>query len=817
MKAILFALAILFSINGISQQPSYSTSEIHKQIEKIGVLNRVLYFAAHPDDENTRLIAYLSKGQNVETAYFSLTRGDGGQNLIGDEKGALLGVIRTQELLEARRIDGAKQYFSRAIDFGYSKNATETLKHWEEDSLLADAVLVIRKFKPDVIVTRFPPDKRAGHGHHSVSAMIAELAFEAAANPNQFPESAAQYGTWQVQKLYWNASTWWDKTIPDRANEYTVINIGAYDSQLGVSYSEISSHSRSQHQSQGFGMEIQRGDRFEYLKLIKGDSTHTDVLQQTFRTWNDVENGKAVQKLWSQILTSYDATAPQKSIDALIQLHFTIQEMPENPYRNQKAENVKNIIAACGGLWMEFSADKPLLVQSTKFEFSSFAISQSNYPFELTEVRVYGQSYPIEKVLNNTFTKVSEVGLVPSKTSAPYWLEQESQTDMFTVNNRSLISQPENNAVLTAQFVVSTSHGDLIFERPLIYKWTDRVRGELYRQVAVVEALSVKFDQKVSLATDNKVQVWIRANEDSKNIQVQLNWGNELSGESEIITIPELKAGQSYPVTFLLDYPFKSSNQLYANVWKEGTPKYTKSLIEIAYPHIQTQVILPQVKMTLIKDSIIVTRKNIGYIVGSGDEIPVALKELGCKVTIINPAKATLSDLQKYDGIVIGIRAYNKVQAMKSLAPVLNQYVFEGGFVMMQYNTNRGLVTDELGPYPFKLSRVRVTEEDAKAVRLQRNHPVLMTPNKITDADFENWVQERGLYFANEWDEHYEPIIGWNDTDEKLAEGSLLVTNYGKGQYVFTGISFFRQLPAGVHGAYKLFANLMSYGKPVNK
>ena len=817
MKAILFAFTLLFSVSGISQQPTYTTSEIRKEIEKVGVLNRVLYFAAHPDDENTRLIAYLSKGQNVETAYFSLTRGDGGQNLIGDEKGALLGVIRTQELLEARIIDGGQQFFSRAIDFGYSKNATETLKHWEKDSLLADAVLVIRKFKPDVIVSRFPPDERAGHGHHTVSAMIAELAFEAAADPKQFPESVAKYGAWQVQKMYWNASTWWDKTIPDRADEYTVVNIGAYDSQLGVSYSEISSHSRSQHQSQGFGMQIQRGDRFEYLKLIKGDSTHTDVLQQNFRTWNDVENGKTIQKQWAQILASYDATAPEKSIEDLTKLHFAIQEMPKNPYRDQKAEDVKNIIAACGGLWMEFSADKSLLVQSTKFEFTSLAISQSNYPFELSEVKIYGQSYPVEIALNNTFTKVSEVALVPAKTSAPYWLEQESRTDMFTVNDRALISQPENNAVLIAQFVISTPQGKLTYNRPLIYKWTDRVRGELYRPVAVVEALSIAFDKKVSLAANNKITVRIRANVPSKNINVQLHWGTGNESQDEVVFIDNLDAGQSLPVSFNVNSSVTSNAIITATVWKEGTPKYAKSLIEIAYPHIQTQVVMPDARMKLIKEKITITRKNIGYIIGSGDEIPVALKELGCKVTVIDPTKTTLTDLQKYDGVVIGIRAYNKVEAMKSLAPVLNKYVFEGGFVMVQYNTNRGLVTDELGPYPFKLSRVRVTEEDAKAIRLQRSHPVLMTPNRITDADFENWVQERGLYFADEWDEHYEPIIGWNDTDEKLAEGSLLVTNYGKGHYVFTGISFFRQLPAGVQGAYKLFANLLSYGAEVNK
>ncbi len=812
MKPILFSVLLLQSVLGFAQQASYSSSEIHKQIEKVGVLNRVLYFAAHPDDENTRLIAYLSKGQNVETAYFSLTRGDGGQNLIGDEKGALLGVIRTQELLGARAIDGGQQFFSRAIDFGYSKNATETLKHWEKDSLLADAVRVIRKFKPDVIVTRFPPDERAGHGHHTVSAMIAELAFDAAADPTQFPESVAAYGTWQVQKLYWNASTWWDKTIPDRADEYTVVNIGAFDGQLGVSYSEISSHSRSQHQSQGFGMEIQRGDRFEYLKLIKGDSTVTDVLQHNMRTWGDVAGGKSIQKQWEKILESYDASAPVKSTDALIQLYHAILDMPKNAYQAQKANEVKDVIAACTGLWMEFSAPQPLLVKGDEFTFTATAISQSGFPFELENVSVKESVFEVNTVLTNTFTQIEKAIQAPSVTSTPYWLKTGSSTDMFEVGNRNLISNPENNPVLTARFTMKTAVGNIVFERPLIYKWTDRVRGELYRQVNVVEPLSIRFDKKVSLAANNQVQVWVTANQESENIQVQLNWGTETNENSEVLKLAKLAAGQTAPLTFTLNYPFQLTTSLKALVWTEPAKKYDHSLIEIAYPHIETQVILPEAKMMLIKDSIRVTRKNIGYIVGSGDEIPVALTELGCQVTVVDPVTATLAELQKLDGIIIGIRAYNKVSAMTSLAPVLKQYVFEGGFVMVQYNTNRGLVTDELGPYPFKLSRTRVTEEDALVLRLQKNHPVLTTPNVITDADFDHWVQERGLYFASEWDDHYQPILGWNDTGEDLAKGSLLVADYGKGQYVFTGISFFRQLPAGVHGAYKLFANLISYG-----
>lgn len=812
MKYIFLAIVWISSIPVFSQQKSLDGAEILKEIQKVGVLNRVLYFAAHPDDENTRLIAYLSKGRNVETAYFSLTRGDGGQNLIGDEKGELLGMIRTQELLEARREDGGTQYFSRAIDFGYSKSAEETYKHWDKQVLLEDAVRVIRKFKPDVIVTRFPPDSRAGHGHHTVSAMIAAEAFDLAADPNQFPETAKEFGAWQVEKLYWNESSWWNKTIHEHKEEYTTTNFGQFDPVLGVSYAEIASVSRSQHQSQGFGMAIQRGDKLEYMKLIKGDSTQKDVLQNNRRYWSDVEDGKAIQKQFDKIVSQYDVSHPSNSIDALMDLYVAINEMPDNRFKQQKAESVKDIIAACAGLWMDFRTEKPLLVANEDFKAKAYIISQTNYPFELTSVKLGSVEKKMSERLKNTYFEVEAELPGISMVSNPYWLAEENDGNTFTVPNPDLIGQPENDAVVEATFTITTLKGDLVYTRPLVYKWTDRVRGELYRPVNVVEPLSVSFSKKVTLSLNNEVQVRVRANKEAKNVKAQLTWGGNKQFSSEVIEIESLMEGQSMPITFQLDGEFESLNTLHVKVWENANSTFENGLIEIAYPHMYTQVVMPKSKLTLIKEDIQLTRNHFGYIKGSGDEIPVALKEMGCEVTVLDPAKMTMKDLEQVDGVIVGIRAYNSVPAMKSASPLLNKYVFNGGFVMVQYNTNRGLKTEDLGPYPFKLSRDRVTEEDAEVVRLQRDHPVLKTPNVITDADFDNWVQERGLYFADEWDEKYTAVLGWNDTGEELKKGSLLVADYGKGQFVFTGISFFRQLPAGVVGAYKLFANLVSYG-----
>lgn len=812
MKYIVLAFALTFSFVGYSQQKSANGAEILKEIQKVGVLNRVLYFAAHPDDENTRLIAYLSKGKNVETAYFSLTRGDGGQNLIGDEKGELLGMIRTQELLEARREDGGTQYFSRAIDFGYSKSAEETFKHWDKQVLLEDAVRVIRTFKPDVIVTRFPPDSRAGHGHHTVSAMIAAEAFDLAADSSKFPETAKEFGVWQVQKLYWNESSWWNKEIAKHKEDYVTINFGAFDPLLGVSYAEIASVSRSQHQSQGFGMAIQRGDKLEYMNLIKGDSRIPDVLQNEMRDWSDMDGGKTIQKRLDKIILNYSVSQPSKSIDDLMDLYVDILAMPVNRFQQIKAESVKNIIASCAGLWMDFRSEKPMLVVGEDFKVTAYAISQTNYPFELTSVKMGGVEKKMTERLHNSYAEISDTLTGISEVSNPYWLIEENDGNTFTVNDPNLIGTPENSAVVNAEFTISTLKGDLIYSRPLQYKWTDRVRGELYRPVNVVEPLSVSFSKKVTLSLNNEVEVRVRANKAIQGVKVQLNWGDDALSLSEIIEIDSLMEGQSIPITFPLKGDFESLNTLKVKVWKKNDATFENGWIEIAYPHMYTQVVMPISKLTLIKEDIRLTRNHFGYIKGSGDEIPVALKEMGCEVTVLDPTKMTMKDLQNVDGVIVGIRAYNSVEAMKSASPMLNKYVFEGGFVMVQYNTNRGLKTENLGPYPFKLSRDRVTEEDAHVVRLQKDHPVLKRPNVITDADFDGWVQERGLYFAGEWDSNYTPVLGWNDTGEDMKKGALLVADYGEGHYVFTGISFFRQLPAGVVGAYKLFANLVSYG-----
>lgn len=806
-KYIIAPLALFLTTAAVAQQPSWNSSDIQKNIERLNVTTRVLYLAAHPDDENTRLISYLSKGKNIQTAYLSLTRGDGGQNLIGDEKGAYLGVIRTQELLEARKLDGGQQFFTRAVDFGYSKNPVETFQHWNKDSVLADVVRIIRMYQPHVIITRFPPDERAGHGHHTASAMLAELAFDAASDSTKFPNTAKLFGTWKVTQLYWNTSVWWDKSINNHSHQYVKVDVGAYDPLLGCAYSEIASKARSQHKSQGFGTSIQRGSTIEYLKLTKGDSTIANPISGDVHNWSDHPNGKKITKVINQIIDEFKPKSPQTSIPELFHLRSLLESQNSSALVNQKINDVNQLILQCGGLWLDFQSSEALLSSNKKVKVEAQAMSQKNYPFVLEKLFIKGLNVLDSTVsLTNQYTYISHHITTPNTYTTPYWLRNKDYTDWFEVENRSLIGSPTTPSFCEATFIISCPTGNLKVIRPLQTKWTNRAIGELYRNTHVVNPLSIYMTKKVVFATDSTIHVRVKAHEELKNINVQLSSDTGTSFIASKV-IPHLDKNQEVIMDFNVDnFPISTSNiTAFANTYHTG-------VTEIAYPHIQTQVVNTQASAKFLSHKIAVNRTNFAYLMGSGDEIPIALKNIGCDVTILDAHNITLKQLLQYQGVVVGIRAFNKISNISSIAPILNQYVKEGGFVMVQYNTNRGLKSEELGPFPISLSRQRVTEENAKAILLKPNHEIFTTPNKLSSKDFENWVQERGLYFAGEWDPKYTPLISWHDTDEMASKGALLVTEYGKGYYVFTGISFFRQLPAGVNGAYKLFANLISYG-----
>lgn len=804
-----------------AQPQTWDAARIQLEMQKLNVVGTALYVAAHPDDENTRLITWLANEKKVRTAYVSLTRGDGGQNLIGNEKGPLMGLIRTQELVEARKLDGGEQFFTRALDFGYSKTADETFDKWNKDSVLADLVFVIRKLKPDVVINRFPPNSRAGHGHHTASAILSREACEAAADASRFPQSAALFGTWEPKRLFFNNSVWWNPDIAENSDQFVTVNIGAYNPLLGKSYTEIAGESRSKHSSQGFGAAQARGHQLDYLEYVWGVPVVKDAFEAVNLGWTRVEGGKNIGKQIDKILKSYSPIQPQKSVDALIKLYFVIQKMPENHYKHYKLEQCKSLIAACAALRMEYLSAEPYAVINDSLSVRTEVLSQSGYPMVLKRVDVGNERENLNLSLGNQIEMVNFKIKTPSANTQPYWLAEDAQNNFFPVPHTAQRALPENLPFSQAEFVFETKWGEISYSIPLQYKWVDPKTGENYRDVCVSAPTTVHPEKNTLIFTNQQAQsisVIVRFRNQTKHkttLQPQLPKG--WSCTPAFIELDEAKAGDMRFAVFEVR-PEKA--ELFTGdmhfVLKDSqgeVPAY--DLQEIDYPHIKPQVVMPLSRITLVSAPLQIRGKHIGYIDGAGDEIPEALRQMGFEVSQINLQTATLQSLKSFDCIVLGVRAFNTQSELVSFKKVLDDYVFSGGTVVVQYNTNRALKPENIGPLPIALSRKRVTVEEAETELLQVMHPLFHVPNKIEHSDFEGWVQERGLYFADKWHNDCTPLIAWADPGEEKSDGALVLCHYGEGAWMYTGISFFRQLPAGVPGAYRLFANMVSYKQPV--
>ncbi|MBC7653431.1 MAG: PIG-L family deacetylase [Oligoflexus sp.] len=805
-RIILFFLLINTSFLFAQNSPQLNSSDILQNIKKLNVTGSILYIAAHPDDENTRLLAYLAKEKNYKTGYLALTRGDGGQNLIGNEQSEDLGLIRTQELLAARRNDGAVQFFTRANDFGFSKTPEETFKIWNKDSILSDVVYIIRKFKPDVIITRFPPDERAGHGHHAASSILAQEAFDAAANPKMFPNQLKEVQVWQAKRILWNNYNFGGND--NTSNDQFKVDVGVYNPLLGKSYGEIAAESRSMHKSQGFGSARQRGSSLEYFSAWKGGLPKTDLMEGVKTDWSRIDGAENISKQIDKIQNSYDASNPKNSIADLIQLYQSLISLKNNTLLvADKINEVKNLILTCSGTWFEAYSENPQIAVNTSLKVKIEAISQME--------NVVIQSNLDQQKLTLSLNKLQSISGTQTvkEISQPYWLRDEHKVGMYEIGSLSNLMFPEGKPAAIIDFTVTINGLDLKFTRPIVYKYTDQVRGEVYQPLAVTPPVTANLDAKA----------FVFNTQGSKNIHIKLKaFKNDAKGELNL-EIPKGWVANPVKVNFdlkkygeELDLVFKISAQanaqngdLKATILIDGE-KFTKGIKTINYEHIPTITYFPSAKAKLVKLDLKTTAKNIGYIAGAGDLMPETLKEIGINVTMLSENEIMNGDLSKYDAIIAGIRAYNVNERLKFIQAKLMKYVEDGGTYLVQYNVNRPLVLDQIGPYPFTISRDRVTEEDAKVNFVNPESKVLNYPNKIMQIDFNDWIQERGLYFTTNQDSRYEKPLSMKDTGEKETDGALLIANYGKGKFVYTGLVFFRELPAGVPGAYKLFMNLIS-------
>ena len=811
-------LSFFFRIN-IDAQPvqTQNSSEIRLALEKLNVLGSVLYIAAHPDDENTGLMAFLSKGRKFRTAYLSLTRGDGGQNLIGSEKGSEIGIIRTQELLQARSLDGAEQYFTRAVDFGFSKSPEESFNFWEKEKILSDIVWVIRNYKPDVIITRFPPAGNGGHGHHTASASLALEAFTAAADTQRFTEQLKYVQPWKSKRIFWNS---W-RPGQNEIDQLLKVDTGQFNFLLGKSYTEIAAESRSMHKSQGFGVTASRTPRIEYFQFIEGDAAKTNLFEEVNTTWDRIKHGEKIGKQINEILQLFDFHDPSKSLPKLIELYAVIDKIENNYWVDIKRKELLSIIQSCAGLWMESLSSDYSAAPGDEVNVKTMLVNRSENIFKIKKIEF--PSIPSDTVMNNKleqdqlFTIESKIKIPDSyPISQPYWLVKEPTKGSFTILDQQKIGKAENDFSIPVNIYVSYGSVDLVFSIPLRYRWNDRVDGEHYRPFEVCPPVIANLNGKVAIFPDEK----------TKNIRIKLkSFSPNISGEVHLQTDGNWK-DSPYSIPFSLKnkydeqtYSFKitppkNSGVSMLNVELNIDGKtYNKSFVEILHAHIKPQVYFPESKISLVKLDIKKFDDKIGYIMGSGDDVPECLQNIGYDVTLLSDEMIEETDLSQYHAIIAGIRAYNTRERLKFDQTKLMEFVKNGGTFIVQYNVQSGLQTENIGPYPFKLGSGRITVEEAPLNFVNPEHQLLNFPNQITSTDFENWVQERGLYFADRWDEKYETIFSGHDPGEKDLTGGTLFTHYGKGIFIFSGLAWFRQLPAGVPGAYRLFVNMISAGK----
>jgi len=808
----------------IAQLPAAPTqnmdaAEIELAIKKLQVLGSALYIAAHPDDENTALLAYLSKGKLVRTGYLALTRGSGGQNLIGPEQGEMLGVLRTQELLAARRIDGAEQFFTRAVDFGYSKSPEESIGIWGRDKVLWDMVWIIRNFRPDIIITRFTPEV-GGHGHHRASAILALEAFKDAGDPQKFPDQLKYVETWQPKRVLWN--TWRPALKQMNIDTASIpwVDLGSFNQLLGKSYGEIAALSRSMHKSQGFGAASRRGEYREYFQLLAGDPASKDIFEGVDLGWGRIPYGAKLNVEIQRILDNYDPDNPAGSLPALLNLYGEFEKRDSNYWiRNKRAELLK-IIRSCAGLWLEANATEYFVTPGSNLPLNLSALNRSDFTLKLEKVAfsVNGSDTTLSVPLpDNKIFSVSTSMKIPEKEdfSIPYWLRGDQYYDNLKITHPEMIGLAENPPALTVKFYLQSQDQTLEYDVPVTYKWTDPVEGEQYRQVLITPPATVHFTELVYVFPDKnskelKVQVKDLTGPISGTISLNLpeNW--KVSPVRQPFELKE--KGNQINVLFTVTPPENLNESTVSANLTIGDISYNYDMDEINYRHIPVQTVLQKAQAKLVRADLATAEKHIGYIMGPGDDIPPLLTQAGYQVSLLNESDITAENLSSFDAVVTGIRAYNTDDWLKYKQNTLLNYVYQGGTLLMQYNVTRNLVMDNLGPFSFDISHDRVTVEDAPVTFLLPDHPVLNYPEKITESDFSGWVQERGLYFADKWDSNYETPLACNDPGEEPKPGGLLIAKYGNGTFIYTGYAFFRQLPAGVPGAFRLFVNLISAG-----
>jgi len=826
----LFSFFLFMSLSGQAPE-KWNSARIYHEIQKLNFLGSVLYLAAHPDDENTRLITYLANHEKANTAYISLTRGDGGQNLISPEIRELLGLIRTQELLGARQIDGGKQFFSRANDFGFSKNPDETFRIWEKEKVMEDLIAVIRYWQPDIIINRFDhrsPGKT--HGHHTASAMLGVEAFDIAADPKVFPNQLSRLPLWQPKRLFFNTSWWFygSQKAFDEADKSKLVQfeVGVYYPLLGKSNNEIAAESRSMHKSQGFGSLGVRGSETEYLELLKGDLPENNKLFSGINTtWSRVKGAEKVGMLLKKVENNFSMEKPYAVIPDLLAAMKELEKLEDSYWKREKLRDLKLIIKQSLGLFQEAVASESTATPGEMIKVQMEYIQRSPVKVVLQSLQVLpsiGDTVLNMEMSNNKVFKLAKQIQIPRNIplTSPYWLTDQWNLGVYTVKDEKLRGLPETPKSLKVRANYLIDGFTFSLESEIVYKTDDPVGGEIYQPFEIIPAITGSFQESVNVFASRdsqRLEIVVKANKSSLTGSVTLEVPQGWTFSPKEQTVQFNRKGEEKVIAFWVTPPTFQSEGNATVIMKAESERYDKKLLIIKHPHIPAQTVLLSSNAKVVRIDLEKSGEKVGYVMGAGDVVPASLSQMGFQVTQLHVNNLTEENLKSFDAVVLGVRAYNTVEGIEFKQKALFNYVENGGNLIVQYNTTGDLKVSEkeLAPLPMSLSRDRITDEDAPVTFLVPNHSILNFPNKITEIDFKGWEQERGLYFPGKWDNAFTPVLRFNDPGEKPLDGALLVARHGKGYYIYTGLSFFRELPAGVPGAFRLFANMISMGKEI--
>ena len=838
LPALAFALACSAgsAVAADPRPPATATNRlatpILQELRAFRELGSVLYVAAHPDDENTQLITYLARGRGYRTGYLSLTRGDGGQNESGPEFGEKLGLARTWELLAARQLDGGHQFFTRALDFGYSKDVNETLRIWDRQQVLADVVRVIRQFRPDVVITRFSPTPSSTHGHHTASSVLALEAFKLAGDPTAFPEQLAPSSgltPWQPKRILHN-NTPYNSQLNANSPLYAKalkLEVAGTDPGSGEAFGAIANRSRAMHITQGFGSLATaqvRSSRLETFELLAGDRAATDLLDGVDVSWSRYPGGAVVGTLIDTTIADFNPADPTASVAALLTLRERLAAWPADPVLTAKRTQLDHLLQACLGLVIETISPQAEVTPGEILALAHRATLRSGgatvrwvsirYPSLNTELAV-GTTLAVGATLTREAQPTLPKSTPPSQ---PYWLRAEGTAGMSVVADAELIGRPVNPPAFPVEFVFEIAGQTLSVSDEPIQIVAPASAAQARRPLAVVAPVALAFADEVALLAPNSRQPTVievtaaRANA-AGTLRLELPAGWQAAPATHPFHLKN--AGDKIQLTFTLTAPAHPATASIRAVADLDGLTYDQQRIAIRYPHLPVLLLQPTARLQVVALDLAIRGRKVGYLPGAGDNTSAALQQMGYAVTLLTGADLTPEKLHDLDAVVIGVRAFNERTDLAAHLSGLFAYSKAGGTVIAQYNRPNGLKTPTLAPYALSIMgdapSFRVTDENAVVTFLAPNHPALTTPNRLGPADFTGWVQERGAYFPSTWDEtKFTALLAMHDPGAAPLTSSILVAPYGQGYFVYTSLAFFRQLPAGVPGAYRLFANLVS-------